>query len=545
MITKAMARIFDFLSKRISPNFREFLSGRDALLWVIAICVGLVSAFAAIIFRLSIGVIQVLWIGTTSETYIDAARNLPWWVLLLTPAAGGLAVGVMLHYLAPSRRPEGVADVIEARALRGSRISLHQGLASALISAISLGSGASAGREGPVVHLGASLASVIGFRFALNNAARRIVLGCGVAAAVSASFNAPIAGVLFAHEVVLGHYARSAFVPIALSSVSAAAISRLWFGDFPAFFVPSYHIQSLWEFPAFALLGLTCALVVVCFQYTLSISDWIARHIPFPLWGRPVVGGLMIGAIAIYFPQIMGVGYEATDLALKQQFTLTMLFSLLVIKAVATAITLASRFGGGIFSPSLYLGAMTGSAFGLIAAQIFPDLVSSNGLYAILGMGAVAASMLGAPISTTMIVFELTGGLTMSIALLITIAISYALTQLVFGGSFFNWQLGIRGLVLHGGAHKQIVQMICVEDFMRDLEKGQQHIYFDVKSGEPSLVMNDTLETALRAFDSGGYTRIAVVEDWDDYKVIGWAHHVDALAAFNSDLIAASDEEHR
>jgi CIC family chloride channel protein len=398
---------------------------------------------------------------------------------------------------------------------------------------------------GPVVHLGASLASVIGFRFSLNNAARRIVLGCGVAAAVSASFNAPIAGVLFAHEVVLGHYSRSAFVPIALSSVGATIISRLWFGDFPAFFVPSYHIQSLWEFPAFALLGLTCALVVICFHFTISISDWTARNIHFPLWGRPVAGGLLIGAIAIYFPEILGVGYEATDLALKQQFSLTMLFTLLIVKAVATAITLASRFGGGIFSPSLYLGAMTGSAFGLIAGQMYPDLVSSNGLYAILGMGAVAASMLGAPISTTMIVFELTGGFTMSLALLITIAISYALTQLVFGGSFFNWQLGIRGLILHGGAHKQIVQMIRVEDFMQDLKKNEEPVAFDLKSGDPSLTMNDTLETALQAFDAGGYTRIAVVEDWDDYNIIGWVHHVDALAAFNTDLIAASNEEHR
>ena len=315
-------RIVQFLVDRVTPNFRDFWSGKDALVWVIAIVVGVISAVGAVLFRLGIGLVQSIWVGTRSETYIQAARDLPWWVILMAPTVGGLLVGLILHYFAPSRRAEGVADVIEARALRGSRISLRQGISSAIISVISLGSGASAGREGPVVHFGASLASVIGFRFALNAAARRIILSCGVAAAVSASFNAPIAGVLFAHEVILGHYARSAFVPIAISSIGAATISRLWFGDFPAFFVPSYHIHSLWEFPAFALLGLTCAVVVICFQFTISISDWTARNISFPLWARPVVGGLMVGGIAIYFPEIMGVGYEATDLALKHQIAL-------------------------------------------------------------------------------------------------------------------------------------------------------------------------------------------------------------------------------
>ncbi|MBZ0216014.1 MAG: chloride channel protein [Fimbriimonadaceae bacterium] len=539
-----MTSIFQFLRERIEPNFREFLSGRDAFLWVIAIAIGLIAAAGAIVFRLGIGAVQYFWLDTRSEIYIDAARNLPWWMLIMAPMTGGLLVGLILHYWMPSRRAEAVADVIEARALRGSRITLRQGLTSALVSVISLGSGASAGREGPVVHLGASLASVIGYRFSFNNAARRIILSCGVAGAVSASFNAPIAGVLFAHEVILGHYARTAFVPIVLSSVGATIVSRLWFGDFPAFFVPSYHIQSLWEFPAFALLGLTCALVVICFQFSISISDWMARNITVPLWTRPVIGGAVIGAIALYFPEILGVGYEATDLALKQQYTLVMLLSLLVVKSVATAITLASRFGGGIFSPSIYIGAMTGSAFGLIAAQVFPDLVSSNGLYAILGMGAVAASVLGAPISTTMIVFELTGGLTMSIALLLTISISYAMTQLVFGGSFFNWQLGTRGLVLHGGPHKQIVKMIRVEDFMRSPDDGDEIVHFDMESEQPWLAMNDTLETALRTFDAGGHTKIAVVDEWDENRIVGWAYHIDALAAFNSDLIAASREEH-
>src|SRR5690606_3493925 len=321
-----------------------------------------------------------------------------------------LIVGVVLQWLQPKQRTGAVADVIEARARGGRGLPLWAGLSSAGLTVLSLGSGASAGREGPVVHLGATLGTAVCQLFRLPDSARRVLLACGVASAISASFNAPIAGVVFAHEVVLGHYAISAFVPIVISSAVGTLLGRLWFGDVAAFVIPPYQITSYWEIPAFALLGLTCAAVAILYQFALIGSDWVARNITMPLWLRPVVGGLAVGAIGIFLPEVLGVGYQATDAALKQELPLALMLGLLVAKTAATAITLASRFGGGIFSPSLYIGAMAGGAFGLIAAGAFPDLASSHGLYAILGMGAVAAAVLGAPFSTTMIVFELTGG---------------------------------------------------------------------------------------------------------------------------------------
>ncbi len=541
----AIGWLIHFISDRMMPNLREFLGERQPLVWVLALIIGIGAAYFAILFRKIIGYVQLPWLGTSSESVFTAAANAPWWIILTAPALGGLAVGLFLHFVMPGRRAHGVADVIEARALTGCRIPVKVGLGSALVSAVSLGAGASAGREGPVVHLGAMLASALVDLFNLSHAARRTLLASGVAAAVSASFNAPIAGVLFAHEVILAHYGIRAFVPIVISSVSATLIARIHLGDFPAFVIPEYAITSYWEFPAFALLGLVCATVAIAFQFAIVTSDRVADSVNVPLWTRPVIGGLLIGGVAIWYPQILGVGYDATDAALKDQFPLTLLLTLLVLKTIATAITLASRFGGGVFSPSLYLGAMCGGAFGIIAASLFPDAASSHGLYAIIGMGAVAAAVLGAPISTTLIVFELTGGYEMTIALLLAISISTGLTQAVHGQSFFHYLLSNRGIFLKDGPHKHIVRSLKVREFMIALNKEEAGGMKGVENSADWLTPDDSLEAALRAFDRTGQQRIPVVKSADTSKLAGWVEHLDALNAFNDALIEASEEEHK
>ncbi|MBB99591.1 MAG: chloride channel protein [Rhodobacteraceae bacterium] len=529
----------------IEPNIRLFRTTRLPLVWALAIVIGILTAAAAILFRLAIGAIQWTWLGSAAETVVSATAEVPWWTILLAPAGGGFLVGLYLTFIQPKQRAGGVADVIEARAQGGRGLTLWSGLSSAFVTALSLGSGASAGREGPVVHLGATIGTAICQTFRLPDAARRMLLACGVASAVSASFNAPIAGVLFAHEVILGHYALTAFVPIVIASVLGTLMARAWFGDVVAFAIPQYQITSLLEMPAFALLGLTCAAVAVIFQFALIGTDWVARNIPMPLWLRPTIGGLAVGAIGIAYPEVLGVGYEATDAALKHQLPLATLLILLVAKTAATSITLASRFGGGIFSPALYLGAMCGGAFGLIAAAVFPELASSHGLYAILGMGAVAAAVLGAPFSTTMIVFELTGGYALSIALLVTVSIATGLTQAVHGRSYFHWQLEMRGVMLHEGAHKWLVRIVHVSDFVERLDEDAEPVEFDPASGEPYLHLTDTLETALKIFDDSGRNRLPVVDGADATRVIGHATHVRALRFFNAELINNQVEEHR
>ncbi|MBU1210999.1 MAG: chloride channel protein [Alphaproteobacteria bacterium] len=514
------------------------------LVWLLALAISILVAYAAIGFRLLIGILQLPWLGTSSENVASAASSLPFWVVLAAPAIGGVLVGFLLEKYMPGRRAHGVADVIEARALHNSHIDPKVGLFSALLSAISIGAGASVGREGPIVHLGASIAAIMEDFFKLSQGARRTLLACGVAAAVSASFNAPIAGVLFAHEVILTHYAFRALVPTVIASVTAAVISRIHFGDATTFLIPDYSITSYWEFPAFALLGLTCAAVAIIFEVALMATDRLSWRFEMPLWARTGLGGLMVGAIAVFFPQVLGVGYEATNDALQRELPLILLLSLIVAKTAATAISLASRFAGGIFSPSLYLGAMTGSAFGLIATSVFPEIGSSQGLYAILGMGAVAASVLGAPLSTTLIVFELTGGYTMTIALLLTVSIAVGVTQAFLGHSLFYWQLGRRGLFLQEGPHKSIQRRLRVDAFMTPVDPEAEPIHLE-DTEAPWLMATDTLERALREFDRSGTPRIAVVSSADPTLVIGHADRLKALNLFNKALIDAAVEEHR
>ncbi len=537
-------RLPGMLSSWVLPNTRSFMSSREPMLWLLSIIIGLFVSLAAVLFRELILLTQMLWLADSGDSMVSAARKAHWWVILLTPAVGGLLIGWLLHRFLPTRRTGSVADVIEARAQGGRDIDLKSGIGSAGISALSLGFGASAGREGPMVHLGAAIATAFGRFTQMPDWGQRTLLACGVASAISASFNAPIAGVLFAHEVILGHYAKRSFVPIVIASAMGTILSRLWFGEDIAFSIPDYQITSYLEFPAFALLGLTCAIVAVLFEFSLIATDYVARHVTMPLWLRPAVGGLMIGAIAIFFPEVLGVGYEATNTALKNELPLTLLFALIVAKTVATSITLASRFGGGVVSPSLYIGAMTGGAYGLIAANIFPELASSQGLYAILGMGAVAAAVIGAPISTTVMVFELTGGYTLSIALLLTVSIAVGVNQAIHGRSFFQWQLELRGLRVQDGPHRFVTRNTYVASFMTPLDDGEEDT-LDPEFSDPTLRADTTLESALRTFDDGGHARLPVVDARDDTRIIGWTTQIQALRTYNNALVDMSVEEHR
>ena len=543
-IARACRTATHTLYARVRPNLRAFDASKQPKVWALALLIGICVSAAAIVFRESIAFFQLLWLRDASENIASAARAVPWWAVLFGPIFGGLLVGVLLERLLPQRRAGGVADVMEAKAMGGRNIRFWPGMSSALVNALSLGFGASAGREGPMVHMGAAISTSLAHSLKLQEWSRRTLLACGVAGAVSASFNAPIAGVLFAHEVILGHYAMRAFVPIVISSVSGTILSRQWFGADAAFVIPEYQIESYLEFPAFALLGLVCALVALAFQFSLVVFDTAARSIDIPLWTRPVIGGAMIGSIALVFPEVLGVGYEATDQALKSELSLVLLVSLLVAKTVATAITLASRFGGGVFSPSLYLGAMAGGAFGIVAAQVAPTLASDQGLYSIIGMGAVAAAVLGAPISTTVMVFELTGGYALTIALLLAVAVSVGINEALNARSWFQYQLEMRGLAIREGPHRAVVKRIKVMDFMKPLPPGETQV-FDTEEDTVPLQPDASLEVALRAFDDTGQQRLPVVDPNDESRIIAFATQVAALRAHSRALVAVSEEEHR
>jgi len=565
------------------------------VMFVAAALVGVVTGYAAVGFRLALEGVQVLAFGFGGESVFSQAALLPWWQILLIPAVGGLVVGLMLHFLMPGRRPQAVAHVIEACALKGGRISLREGIGAALVSATSLGVGASTGREGPVVHLAASLASVAAQKMQLGPSMRLTLLGCGVASGVAASFNAPIAGVFFALEVVIGHYALHAFAPVVLSAVVGTIISRIYLGDTPAFIIPPYDIVSNLEFPAFGLLGLVCGIAAMIFMWSTTFTEGVVARSRIPDILLPAAGGLLVGAIAIFYPHVLGVGYEATDAALKEQFSLWLLLQLIVAKTAATTISLGCRFGGGVFSPSLMLGALVGGAFGIMAAAVFPELSASHGAYAIIGMGAVAAAVLGAPISTILIVFELTNDYKITIGVMLATVVATSLTNRITGKSLFHLQLERRGVNVRGGrarhflrqrrvgevmtADFEIIHEDATFDEMRTLMMESSHGAFfvvdsdDAYTGtinfadlkavarEPELagVVNakdachkspailssgQTLEDALAILDNTREEHLPVVRSALTGRVIGVLHHKNALIAHNRALLEAHAEEH-
>ncbi len=274
----------------------------------------------------------------------------------------------------------------------------------------------------------------------------RTLLGCGAAAAVAASFNAPIAGVFFALEVIMRHHSLRAIAPIVISSVTATIISRASYGNTPAFVLPETFVLSMWEFPAFALLGIVAAISAIAFIRAVFFAEDIATRLRVPAWLRPAVAGLAVGGIAVFTPQVLGVGYEATDGVLRADFVFSFLLVLIAAKFAATAISLGFGFGGGVFSPALFLGATIGGAFGMVAGTLFPQLYSGTAAYAVIGMGALAGAVLGSPMSTILIVFELTGDYTLTVAVMIATVVASLLTQQLYSRSIFHAQLGRRGL---------------------------------------------------------------------------------------------------
>ncbi len=524
--------------------------------WLIALLIGIAAGFAALIFRKGISWLQETLYGVEDVRLMHSfAESLPWYLILLIPVAGGLVVGLILHWFTPDGRVRSVADVIEGAALADGRVEQRAGLASALASMITLGSGGSSGREGPVVHLAAVISSRVSDWIKADGITGRDLLGCAVAAAVSASFNAPIAGALFALEVVLRHFAVHAFAPIVIASVAGTVINRLEFGGVTEFTLGGDGMLQFYvELPAFLILGLVCGLVAVAFMratfWAEDLGNAAQRATGLPRWLRPAVAGLMLGAMAIWFPHIIGVGYETTSAALTGELLLWEAIVFAILKVAAAAITIGGRMGGGVFSPSLMIGALTGLAFGIVATSIFPDQSGEGTLYALAGMGAVAAAVLGAPISTTLIVFELTGDWQTGLAVMVAVSMSTALSSRLVDHSFFLTQLERRNIHLAAGPQAYLLAMFRVGKVMRPMDHEnaapqdrlltlvEQGIYTDT---------NATLERALPIFERTGLDYVPVVQlaPGDGPPALeGALFHVDALKAYNRALAATAAEEH-
>ncbi len=534
--------------KRDGPSPLQF--------WFIAMLVGIGAGFAALGFRLSIDWLQATLYQAEDVTRLHTlATMLTWYHIVLIPTIGGLIVGIILHVFTPDGRARSVADVIEGAALKEGRVSTKTGIASALASLITLSSGGSSGREGPVVHMAGVISTVVARFIRADGITGRDLLGCAVAAAVSASFNAPIAGALFALEVVLRHFAMHSFAPIVIASVAGTIINRLAFGDVTEFVLPAQNALNFYiELPAFLLLGLVCGMVAVVLMRSIfwaeDFGTAVQTRFGIPRYVRPAMSGFLLGLIATQFPQIIGVGYETTVRALSGDLTLTFAITIAVVKVIAVAITMGGRMGGGVFSPALMVGALTGLAYGIIATSVFPDVSGEYSLYALAGMGAVAAAVLGAPISTTLIVFELTGDWQTGLAVMVAVSTSSALSATMVDRSFFLTQLERRNVHLAAGPQTYLLATFRVANVMRSTGKpnaADPDACWDLIRDGIYIDGNATLEQAMPLFEKGNHAYVPVVTLGDEDappELWGALFQVDALKVMNKALAATAAEEH-
>jgi len=433
-----------------------------------AVLVGIGAGLGAVFFRWLIESVQILAYDKLGGLL---AGIYPFYFLLI-PALGGAIFGPLIYRFAREAKGHGVPEVMEAVALQGGRIRPRVAIIKSLASAICIGTGGSIGREGPIAQIGAALGSTIGQIFHLSDERVRNLVACGAAGGIAATFNAPIGGSVFALEVILGQLHATYFGAVVISAVVADVVTHIFEGEMRAFVVPEYMLVSPWELLFYALLGLLAGLLGVGFTRLLYLSEDLWDGLHFPEYFKPVLGGLVLGALGILtpkiggFPRAFGVGYDSISQALSGQLVLQVTVVLLLVKLLATIVTLGSGGSGGIFAPSLFMGAMLGEAFGQIVHVLFPAITAPSGAYALVGMAAVFSGAAHAPVTAILILFEMTGDYKIILPLMLTTVIGTLVSRLISHESIYTLKLTRRGVHLQQGRDIDVMQGITVREAM-------------------------------------------------------------------------------
>ncbi len=574
-------------SRSLNSTLKSLLSDEHAITAILGIIVGVAGGFGAVGFRYLINFFQTISYGSADEL-LGVVASVPWYYRIAIPAIGGLIVGPIVYFFAREAKGHGVPEVMYSVALQRGIIRKRIVAIKALVSAVCIGTGGSVGREGPIVQIGSAVGSTLGQLFKVSGSRMRTMVGCGAAAGIAATFNAPIAGSIFAIEIILGEFEIASFSPIVISAVSATAISRHFLGDIPAFILPAYILHSPMEFPLYAILGVLCALVAVAFTLFLYRAEDTWNAIKFPEYLKAVLGGLMMGTMGLVFPQVLGVGYGAIDLALMVKLSWWFMALLALFKILATSITIGSGGSGGIFAPSLFMGAMAGGAFGAVAHHFFPSVAVSAGAYAVVGMGAVVAATTHGPLQAILIIFEMTSDYKIILPLMITCIISCLVARKLCGESIYTFKLIRRGINIRGGKEVNILNSMYVknvmyhtveiisetmdlQEFARELPKARSNNFVVVNDKEemtgivtyldyfdnivngnsddhtmvkdimtPDVVtvsIEDNLGTAMQKITAGDYAILPVVSSHDPLKMLGVLTRRDILEAYDQAVI--------
>jgi CIC family chloride channel protein len=463
------------------PRVRSWLQGSPAGLVAVALAVGVGAGAGAVVFRYLILWCTRLFTGHADYAGAGHAAN-PWfpqvgfWFVVLAPVLGGLVYGPLVESFAREARGHGVPEVMLAVAKHGGRIRPQVAAIKSLASAICIGSGGSVGREGPIVQIGAALGSTLGQVLGLSDARLRLLVACGAAAGISATFNAPIAGVLFALELILRDFEAQAFGAVVLASVAASVVGRAAFGSAAFLALPPFQVSSLWDFALYAGLGLVAALVGVGFIRTLyGLEDLADRLWHGPEWLRPAAGGLVLGLLLLALPEMYGVGYPVLESAIRGEYGTVFLLVLLGGKILATSLTIAIGGSGGVFAPSLFIGAAAGAAYGQIAHGLLPGVAGPAGAYGLVGMGAVFAAASRAPITSLLIIFELTGDYQIILPLMFSIALAAPIGHLLSEDTIYTAKLRRRGIDIAKSRAAGLMTALKVREAMQPISSVLPH----------------------------------------------------------------------
>ncbi len=433
----------------------------------LAILIGILGGYVAIVLRFMIIFFQnIFFYGTFSFGETTVLKHSLGSAVIFIPAIGGIFVGLLVYYGASEAKGHGLPEVMEAILFKAGKIRPIVGIVKAVASAICIASGGSTGREGPIIQIGSSIGSTLGQYFKFRPNLLKVLVGCGAAAGLAATFNTPIAGVIFTFEVVLFEFKTRSFIPVVVSTVFATFISRYYLGNFPAFRVPEYKFVHPVEFGFYLLLGLIAGLLSVFVIKSLYGVEDVFDKFKMPEFLKPALGGLVVGLMGLFHPEIFGIGYETVEKALNSSLPLQLLLILIVLKVMALSFTIGSGGSGGIFAPTLYIGAVMGGAFGEIMHHFFPHITANSGAYALVGMAALFAGVSRATLTAIIILFEMTLNYKIILPLMFACVVADGVSWLLTDATIYTMKLKKRGFLLQLDMEVDPLELRRVESVM-------------------------------------------------------------------------------
>jgi CIC family chloride channel protein len=570
----------------------------SAIIMITALAVGIGAGLGAVAFRRLIEGMQTFFYDGLG----GLLQGISPFHLLIIPALGGAIYGPLIYRFAREAKGHGVPEVMEAVALRGGRIRPRVALVKALASSICIGTGGSVGREGPIAQIGSALGSTVGQLLRLSDERVRNLVACGAAGGIAATFNAPIAGSIFALEVILGRLHTVYFGAVVISAVTADVIAHFFEGNLRAFSVPQYTLVNPVELLFYTLMGALAAVAAVVFTRLLYLMEDIWDDLALREYLKPVLGGLLLGVIGLLtfkidgFPRVFGVGYDSISEAVSGELAIQVTLALLVFKLLATIITLGAGGSGGVFAPSLFMGAMLGAGFGETVHSLFPTVTAPAGAYALVGMAAFFSGAAHAPVTAILILFEMTGDYRIILPLMLATVMSTLISRIISRESIYTLKLSRRGVHLEQGQDIDVMQSVTVgqamttevdvvrldmpldelaEEFasthhhgfpvvdeagelagvvsIRDLERAADQVHFEgrtvaeiaTKEGLLVAYPHEPMWMALRRLGTRDVSRLPVVEEEGSRRLVGIVRRADIIRAYNQAIVARAQHQHR